>query len=85
MHIRKYLGKNIEFSAHKQYITMRKILHFLAQYSARENFFQKNTPTRENLVIQTLPRIVYAISLSKFSNLRHKNTKTLSIQHYYII
>ena len=43
MHIRKYLGKNIEFSAHKQYITMRKILHFF-QHNIQhaQNFFKKN-------------------------------------------
>ena len=84
MHIRKYLGKNIEFSAHKQYITMRKILHFFSTIFSTHNFFQKKSLTRENLVIQTLPRIVYTISPSNFSNLRRKNDKTLSIQHYYI-
>ena len=36
--------------------------------SARENFFKKYTHA-ETLVIQMLPRVVYAISLSKFSHL----------------
>ena len=34
--------------------------------------FQKKYTHAETLVIQMLPRVVYTISLSKFSNLRHK-------------
>jgi len=37
----------------------------------------------EVLVIQTILRVVHTIVLSKFFNLQHKNTKTLSIQHPY--
>ena len=65
---------------------MRKILHFF-QHNIQhaQNFFKKKYTHAGSPVNTVLPRIVYAISLSKFSNLRHKNDKTLSIQHYYII
>ena len=56
-----------------------------AQSSARENFFSKKYTHTETIVIQMLPRVVYTISPTKISNIQHKNTKTLSIQHHYNI
>ena len=64
---------------------MRKILHFFSTIFSTHNFFSKKITHAGSPVNTVLPRIVYTISPSNFSNLRRKNDKTLSIQHHYII